>query len=118
MRSDTGEGEQHEIAGIDRSPFSTTHIARDFANEMLLRPVLRGADAVIHTAALHAPHVGAVSNEEFQRINVEGTRIIAREAIAAGVKRFVFTSTTALYGYAVSAGVNSRLSLTHFSISP
>ncbi|QXC52885.1 NAD(P)-dependent oxidoreductase (plasmid) [Agrobacterium salinitolerans] len=95
---------QHEVIGIDRSPFSTTHVVGDFASEMLLRPVLRGADAVIHTAALHAPHVGTVPNEEFQRINVDGTRLIAREAIAAGVKRIVFTSTTALYGYAVSVG--------------
>jgi UDP-glucose 4-epimerase len=95
---------QHEVIGIDRSPFSTTHVVGDFVNEMLLRPVLRGADAVIHTAALHAPHVGTVPNEEFQRINVDGTRLIAREAIAAGVKRIVFTSTTALYGYAVSVG--------------
>lgn len=93
---------QHEIIGIDRSPFSTTYVVGDFANEMLLRSALDRADAVIHTAALHAPHVGTLPNEEFQRINVEGTRLIAREAIAAGVKRFVFTSTTALYGYAVS----------------
>ncbi|MFX6823238.1 NAD-dependent epimerase/dehydratase family protein, partial [Acinetobacter baumannii] len=41
---------------------------------------------------------------EFQRINVEGTRLLAREAIAAGIKRFVFTSTTALYGHAVVPG--------------
>ncbi len=95
---------QHEVIGIDRSPFSTTHVVGDFASEMLLRPVLRGADALIHTAALHAPHVGTVPNEEFQRINVDGTRLIAQEAIAAGVKRIVFTSTTALYGYAVSVG--------------
>jgi nucleoside-diphosphate-sugar epimerase len=95
---------QHEVIGIDRSPFSTTHVVGDFASGMLLRPVLRGADALIHTAALHAPHVGTVPNEEFQRINVHGTRLIAQEAIAAGVKRIVFTSTTALYGYAVSVG--------------
>ena len=95
---------QHEVIGIDRSPFSTTHVVGDFASEILLRPVLRGADALIHTAALHAPHVGTVPNEEFQRINVDGTRLIAQEAIAAGVKRIVFTSTTALYGYAVSVG--------------
>ncbi|MBA3043384.1 MAG: NAD(P)-dependent oxidoreductase [Rhizobiaceae bacterium] len=93
---------QHEIIGIDRSPFSTTHVVGDFANELLLRSALERADAVIHTAALHAPHVGTLPNEEFQRINVEGTRLIVREAIAAGVKRFVFTSTTALYGDAVS----------------
>lgn len=95
---------QHEVIGIDRSPFSTTHVVGDFADEVLLRPLLRNADAVIHTAALHAPHVGTIPDEEFRRINVAGTRLIAREAVAAGIRRFVFTSTTALYGHAVAAG--------------
>ncbi|YBV93916.1 NAD(P)-dependent oxidoreductase (plasmid) [Phyllobacteriaceae bacterium JZ32] len=93
-----------QIVGIDRSPFSTTHLVGDFTNERLLRSALEGADAFIHVAALHAPHVGTVPDEEFQRINVEGTRLVAEAAIAAGVKRLVFTSTTALYGHAVSPG--------------
>lgn len=95
---------QHEIIGIDRAPFSTTHVVGDFADEVLLRRLLRNADAVIHTAALHAPHVGTMPDEEFRRINVAGTRLIAGEAVAAGIRRFVFTSTTALYGHAVAAG--------------
>ena len=94
----------HEVVGIDRSPFSTTHLVGDFANGVMLRSALTGADMLIHTAALHAPHVGAVADEEFQRINVEGTRLIAEEAIAAGVKRMIFTSTTALYGHAAALG--------------
>ncbi|WP_246719835.1 NAD-dependent epimerase/dehydratase family protein [Rhizobium sp. BK181] len=64
---------------------------------------LDGADAIIHSAALHAPHVGVVPDEEFQRINVAGTERIARAALAAGVRRFVFTSMTALYGHSVSS---------------
>lgn len=94
----------HEIIGIDRTAFSTTHFVDDFTNESLLREVLRGTDAVVHTAALHAPHVGIVPDTEFRRINVEGTLKIAELARKAGVSRFVFTSTTALYGYAVAPG--------------
>ncbi|PYE29857.1 MULTISPECIES: NAD-dependent epimerase/dehydratase family protein [unclassified Rhizobium] len=93
---------KHDVVGIDRSPFSTTHLVADFANETLLRSAFEGADAVIHVAALHAPHVGSIPDEEFRRVNVGGTRLVAEAAIAAGVKRLVFTSTTALYGYAVS----------------
>lgn len=93
---------KHDVVGIDRSPFSTTHLVADFANETLLRSAFDGADAVIHVAALHAPHVGIIPDEEFHRINVGGTCVVAKAAIAAGVKRLVFTSTTALYGYAVS----------------
>lgn len=95
---------RHDVNGIDRSPFSTTHIVGDFADIKPLRSALERADAVIHAAALHAPHVGIVPDAEFQRINVDGTRMLAEAAMAAGVPRLVFTSTTALYGHAVSAG--------------
>nr|WP_200997175.1 NAD(P)-dependent oxidoreductase [Rhizobium rhizogenes]QCL10373.1 3-beta hydroxysteroid dehydrogenase/isomerase family protein [Rhizobium rhizogenes] len=94
----------HNVVGIDRSPFSTTHLVGDFANERLLRVALEGADAVIHVAAIHAPHVGVLPDEEFQRINVDGTRLIAEAAIASGVSRLVFTSTTALFGHVVVSG--------------
>lgn len=94
----------NEVVGIDRSPFSTTHLVGDFADERLLRSAFEGADAVVHTAALHAPHVGLAPDEEFYRINVEGTRLVAKVALASGVKRLVFTSTTALYGDAVASG--------------
>ncbi|TRA99932.1 NAD(P)-dependent oxidoreductase [Agrobacterium tumefaciens] len=95
---------RHDVTGMDRAPFSTTHIVGDFADAALLRSAFEQADAVIHTAALHAPHVGMVPDAEFQRINVEGTRMVAQAAMAAGVPRLVFTSTTALYGHTVSAG--------------
>ncbi|WP_332302324.1 NAD-dependent epimerase/dehydratase family protein [Rhizobium sp. GR12] len=92
---------KHNVIGIDRSPFSTTHILGDFVDAALLCSAFEHADAVIHTAALHAPHVGTVPEAEFQRINVDGTRMVAEAVIAAGVERLVFTSTTALYGHAV-----------------
>lgn len=95
---------EHHLTGIDRTPFSTTHVVSDFADAALLRQVLKGADAVIHAAALHAPHVGKVSDDEFKRVNIEGTRLVAEAATKAGVKRLVFTSTTALYGDAVAPG--------------
>ncbi|MBO0939472.1 NAD(P)-dependent oxidoreductase [Fibrella sp. HMF5335] len=95
---------QHEVIGIDRSPFSTTRITADFADVALLTKAMDGADAVIHTAALHAPHVGVVPDSEFNRINVEGTRLIIEAAQAAKVRRLVFTSTTALFGKSVEDG--------------
>jgi len=94
----------HTVIGIDRSPFSTTHLLGDFADATLLDQALKGADAVIHCAALHAPHVGTLGDDEFRRINVDGTRRLAEAALASGVKRLVFTSTTALYGRAVTPG--------------
>jgi len=89
---------EHEVVGLDRTPASTVHLTGDVGDPFLLRRAVRDVDAVIHTAALHAPHVGVSSDAEFERINVQATTLLARIAIDAGVRRFVFTSTTALYG--------------------
>lgn len=96
---------RHEVIGLDRSPFSTTTLVGDIADaETLQRAVDGGVDAVVHTAALHAPHVGLVLDAAFERVNVEATQRLADAARAAGAKTFVFTSTTALYGDAVEQG--------------
>ena len=95
---------RHEVVGIDRTPFATTQLVADFADAALLAKAARGAQAIIHTAALHAPHVGLVPDSEFERINVEGTRLVVEAARRAGVPRLVFTSTTALFGPAIEQG--------------
>lgn len=63
-------------------------------------PVLRGVEVVVHTAA--RAHV-LVEREtdpliEFRRINVDGTLRLARQAAAAGVRRFVFVSSIGVLG--------------------
>jgi UDP-glucose 4-epimerase len=91
---------EHEVVGLDRTPASTVNLIGDVGDPFLLQRAVRDVDAVIHTAALHAPQVGVSSDAEFERINVHSTALLARIAIDAGVRRFVFTSTTALYGAA------------------
>lgn len=93
---------EYTVAGIDTTPSSTSELVGDFADPALLARALAGASAVIHTAALHAPHVPYVSESAFQRVNVDGTRRLLDAAASAGVRRIVFTSTTALYGSAAT----------------
>jgi nucleoside-diphosphate-sugar epimerase len=81
-------------------PSPTTDIVGNISDVAVVRQALQEVDAVVHTAALHAPHVGAIRDSEFERVNIVGTRALADQAIAAGATRFVFTSTTALYGTA------------------
>ena len=95
---------EHTVVGLDRIAAPTTAIVGDVGDAALLRRALDGADAVVHAAALHAPHVGIEPDAEFERINVDATRTLADAAIDAGVRRFVFTSTTALYGAAAAPG--------------
>jgi UDP-glucose 4-epimerase len=92
--------QEHEVVGIDRSVSSVTTHLGEIDNYKLLTKAFKGAEAVIHTAALHAPHVGIYDDSEFLRVNIEGTKNVFQAAIDCGVQTLVFTSTTALYGYA------------------
>lgn len=93
---------EHRVSGFDRTPCSTADWVGDLDDAALLARALQGADAVIHTAALHAPHVAHVPAARFRQVNVDGTRRVLDAAAAAGVHRIVFTSTTALYGSAAT----------------
>ena len=90
----------HSVVGLDRVPGPGVDVVGDLGEADLVARALHGADAVLHCAALHAPHVGQVADGEFQRVNVDATLALWRAARAAGVRHFVFTSTTALYGTA------------------
>lgn len=62
--------------------------------------ILPGCDAVIHLAArVHAgPARDAGDLSAYRRINTEATLSLARQAVRAGVKRFVFVSTIKVNG--------------------
>ncbi|MDD1782892.1 NAD(P)-dependent oxidoreductase [Enterovibrio sp. ZSDZ35] len=90
----------HDVVGIDKTPCSTADYIGDIRDSALIEEVLENIDVIVHTAALHAPHVGLVPDSEFQSINVDATEKLALAGVKAGVKHFIFTSTTALYGYA------------------
>jgi dihydroflavonol-4-reductase len=60
-----------------------------------LERVVRGCDAVVHVAALYSYDA---LEAEFERVNVEGTRTLLDAALAAGVRRFLFTSTAGTCG--------------------
>lgn len=88
----------HQVLGLDRLPSPHTTLLADITDLAPLRAALEGVQAVVHSAALHAPHVGTMADAEFERVNVQATRNLATLALQLGVQRFVFTSTTALYG--------------------
>ncbi|WAB99438.1 SDR family oxidoreductase [Pseudomonas putida] len=67
---------------------------------------LAGVDAVVHAAArVHVmKETAADSLAAFRRVNVEGTLNLARQAAAAGVRRFVFISSVKVNGEASIPG--------------
>jgi nucleoside-diphosphate-sugar epimerase len=91
----------HEVIGVDVLPGEWTTQVGDVADAGLLAGLIRGVDVVIHTASLHAPHVGQRSMQDFVDTNIAGTLRLLEAASAAHVRRFVYTSTTSVYGYSL-----------------
>ncbi len=93
----------HQLLGLDLvSGQYTTHVG-NITDAVLVDLLISQVDAVVHTASLHAPHVQTSSHAEFIATNVDGTRCLLDAAIEHGVSRFVYTSTTSLYGHAMVA---------------
>ena len=90
----------YAVTGIDISPSSATSKVVDIRNYEQLKRNVDGVDTIFHAAALHAPHVGIASEREFYDINVNATENVCRAALETGASQIIFTSTTALYGYA------------------
>jgi nucleoside-diphosphate-sugar epimerase len=63
-----------------------------------LRQACEGVDTVVHLAAL----THARSEREYDEANVAGTRRLLEAALAAGIRRFVYLSSLAAVGPAVS----------------
>lgn len=70
------------------------------------RDALLGMGAVIHCAArVHVMNEQADDPlTEFRRVNVEGTLQLARQAVVAGVRRFIFVSSIKVNGEKTSLG--------------
>lgn len=79
----------------DIAPALETVISGDLDGETDWRAALMGIDAVVHCAArVHILEETASDPlEAFRKVNVAGSRNLARQAAAAGVKHFVFLSS-------------------------
>jgi nucleoside-diphosphate-sugar epimerase len=91
-------------------------IAASLDDAEALEPACRGIGTVFHVAA----KVGVWGRyEEFYRTNVLGTRALLAAGRAAGVERFVYTSTpSVVYNGRDLAGADERLPLTVDCPSP
>jgi nucleoside-diphosphate-sugar epimerase len=73
----------------------------DLRDVAALAPILAGVETVFHVAA-KAGYWGDLA--EFRAINVDGTKNLLAAAQAAGVARFVYTSTPSVIGYGHDVG--------------
>jgi UDP-glucose 4-epimerase len=94
--------EGHDVLGLDVLESPCTSVVCSIVDRACVRRCVEGVDAIVHAATLHKPHVGTHTRQQFVDTNITGTLNLLEEAVAAGVGRFVFTSTTSSFGRALT----------------
>ncbi len=71
----------------------------DITNATAVQAAMQDVDAIIHMAALRqSMNPTGELEEQYKRVNVNGTAIVVEAAIKANVRRLVFFSTIHVYG--------------------
>lgn len=98
----TLETSDHAAIGLDikNSPF--THRVGSITERSFVKQCMQSVDVVLHMATLHKPHVASHTRQNFVDINITGTLNLLEEAVSAGVKAFVYTSTTSVFGHVLA----------------
>ncbi|MER8722965.1 NAD(P)-dependent oxidoreductase [Mesorhizobium sp. M0751] len=97
----------HDVIGLDPVASAQTQIVGSIADRDLVMQAVseNRIEAIIHSGALHKPNIENHCNSDFVATNVQGTLNLLDAAVASGVQRFVFTSTTSLMiSQAIRAG--------------
>ncbi|MBV7334444.1 NAD(P)-dependent oxidoreductase [Chloroflexi bacterium TSY] len=102
----TLQNQAYEVIGTDLSETGYTNIVGTITDREHVKRCMAGVDVVLHTATLHKPHVVTHSRQNFVDTNITGTLNLLEEAVAAGVKSVVFTSTTSTFGDALTPSAN------------
>ncbi len=97
-------GAEHKVLAMVRSAPQHQYLERegitiekgDILDSPRLKELMTGVDAVFHCAGVIS--YDPTKDELMYQTNVVGTRTMAEAALACGVKRFVYTSSTAALG--------------------
>jgi nucleoside-diphosphate-sugar epimerase len=103
---------KHPVRAVLRRPLGSQHagvqqcLVSGLGAEQDWQEILAGQRVVIHAAArvhvMNEPDRDPLA--EFRRVNVEGTLSLARQAAAAGVRRFIFISSIKVNGELTEPG--------------
>lgn len=79
------------------SGLASAVIEGELGDRAAARRLVEGADAVLHVAAVY--RTAGHSDSYYRDVNVGGTEVLLEAAAAAGVRRFVHTSTVGVHGH-------------------
>ena len=109
----------HQIVGLDTryfgdctlidEPVSVPAIEKDIRD--IESSDLKNFDAIIHLAALSNDPIGNLNERWTEEINSDATFALASKAKAAGVRRFLFSSSCIMYGATATSVVDESSKL-------
>ncbi len=107
------QGAGHEVVGLDAGwydgcdfgPQPSGYESRTGDVRDATAADLAGFDAVVHLAAISNDPIGHLNPEATYSVNADGAIHLAAAAKAAGVSRFLFSSSCSLYGAAGDTAV-------------
>jgi nucleoside-diphosphate-sugar epimerase len=91
-----------EVVGLDilAGPFTTQ--VGSILDRTCIKHCMIGVRTVFHAATLHKPHLATHSRHEFVDANITGALNLLEEAVSAGVESFIYSSTTSVFGHALT----------------
>jgi UDP-glucose 4-epimerase len=98
----TLRAQHRSVLGMDIKPSPFTDCVGSITDRSFVKSSMSGVQAVVHAATLHKPHLATHGRQAFIDTNVTGTLVLLEEAVAAGVRSFVYTSTTSVFGAALT----------------
>ncbi|MEO8679080.1 MAG: SDR family NAD(P)-dependent oxidoreductase [Vicinamibacterales bacterium] len=95
---------------LDRSPVAgdVEFVSSDIGDAGAVGRAMKGVDTVFHLAALIGIPYSYVAPDSYVRTNVEGTAVVLRAALEANVRRVVHTSTSEVYGTALTVPISEE----------
>jgi nucleoside-diphosphate-sugar epimerase len=109
----------HDVVGLDTGYFADCKLVPELAEVPAVHKDIRdldagdveGFDAVVHLAALSNDPIGNLNDSWTEEINYRASVRLAELARAAGVERFLFSSSCIMYGMSEAAVVDETAPL-------
>jgi nucleoside-diphosphate-sugar epimerase len=102
--------------GLDSIQDKIELIRGDIRDTETLRNSLEGVDSVIHLAAISNDPCSELDHELTIQVNLDATRELLKISKELGVKRFIYSSSSSVYGIKDEPNVTEELSLEPLTI--
>jgi len=88
------------LANLDKSKDRITFVEGDILDETLVKNIIRKVEYVFHLAA-NVGNIRSIENPLFDmNVNIKGTLNLLEACLGSNIKRFIYTSSAAIFGEA------------------